>query len=37
LVHAGQGAPPSFVESPILLADGWEGLVPAPHLNEVHP
>ncbi|UPG96292.1 ArnT family glycosyltransferase [Luteibacter aegosomatissinici] len=37
LVHASQGAPPAFVESPILLADGWEGLVPAPHLNEVHP
>jgi hypothetical protein len=37
LVHASQGVPPSFIESPILLADGWEGLVPAPHLDEVHP
>lgn len=35
LMHASRGNPPSFVLSPISLADGWEGLVPAAHLSEV--
>lgn len=37
LVHAARGVAPSFVVSPITLADGWEGLVPAGNLLEVHP
>lgn len=36
LVKVGQGAPPPFVRTPIVLADGWEGLVPAPALADVH-
>lgn len=37
LVHASRGAPPDFVQTPITLADGWEGIVPASRLREVHP
>lgn len=37
LVHASRGEPPAFVLTPITLADGWEGLVPASRLHEVHP
>ncbi|WP_413624567.1 ArnT family glycosyltransferase [Luteibacter sp. Lutesp34] len=37
LVHANRGEPPAFVLTPITLADGWEGLVPASNLHEVHP
>ncbi|QWT21628.1 glycosyltransferase family 39 protein [Bacillus sp. NP157] len=37
LVHSGRGEPPSYVDTPILLADGWAGLVPASRLAQVHP
>jgi len=37
LVHASRGEPPDFVQTPITLADGWEGIVPASRLREVHP
>lgn len=37
LVHAGHGSPPAFVQHAVVLQDGWEGLVPARHLAQIHP
>ncbi|MGN6480171.1 ArnT family glycosyltransferase [Luteibacter sp.] len=37
LVHASRGPAPSYALAAVTLADGWEGLVPAGRLREVHP